>query len=508
MGRLTISNHSIHWCDLAPLLSSSARVSLSSEAKKSIKDSHKVLKKILSTGQQVYGVNTGFGQLSTVSIDAADLKQLQLNLVRSHASGVGKPLDLGVTRITMILKLLTWAKGHSGIRPELAKLMVGMLNHDILPLIPRQGSVGASGDLAPLSHMARAMIGEGDVHFQDRIMPAMIALKEANLEPAVLEAKEGLSLINGTQVSTALAVRALAESKKILETADIAGALSAEASLSTRTVFTPKIHQLKKHSGQLASAANVYQLLRDSEVVQSHDNCGRIQDPYCVRCIPHVHGSSREVFTNAEKIIQNEMNSVSDNPLVFPNGKVMNSGHFHAEPVAQALDTLSIALAEIGAIAERRVNYFMKGIGDRVPMFGAVDPGLESGFMLAQVTAASLVSENKTLAHPASVDSISTSAGQEDFVSMAPWAGRKCLRILHNVNMILAIELLVAGNVNYRFHRRYKSSPGLMPVMRLLMRSKVLHKADRPLSEDIQTVSNLIQSGMILDRVQKINPLK
>ena len=214
------------------------------------------------------------------------------------------------------------------------------------------------------------------------------------------------------------------------------------------------------------------------------------------------------MFTNAEKIIQNEMNSVSDNPLVFPNGKVMNSGHFHAEPVAQALDTLSIALAEIGAIAERRVNYFMKGIGDRVPMFGAVDPGLESGFMLAQVTAASLVSENKTLAHPASVDSISTSAGQEDFVSMAPWAGRKCLRILHNVNMILAIELLVAGNVNYRFHRRYKSSPGLMPVMRLLMRSKVLHKADRPLSEDIQTVSNLIQSGMILDRVQKINPLK
>ena len=300
----------------------------------------------------------------------------------------------------------------------------------------------------------------------------------------------------------------LAESKKILETADIAGALSAEASLSTRTVFTPKIHRLKKHSGQLASATNVYQLLRDSEVVQSHDDCGRIQDPYCVRCIPHVHGSSREVFTNAEKIIQNEMNSVSDNPLVFPNGKVMNSGHFHAEPVAQALDTLSIALAEIGAIAERRVNYFMKGIGDRVPMFGAVDPGLESGFMLAQVTAASLASENKTLAHPASVDSISTSAGQEDFVSMAPWAGRKCLRILHNVNMILAIELLVAGNVNYRFHRRYKSSPGLMPVMRLLMRSKVLHKADRPLSEDIQTVSNLIQSGTILDRVQKINQLK
>ena len=503
MGRLLISKHSMGWRDLAPLLEGPIRISLSPEAKIVIRNSHKVLKEILNSGQQVYGVNTGFGKLSTVSISPVDLKQLQLNLVRSHACGVGKPFALGVIRITMVLKLMTWAKGYSGVRPKLVQLLVGMLNHDILPLIPRQGSVGASGDLAPLAHMARAMVGEGDVHFQDRIMPALLALREANLEPIILEAKEGLSLINGTQVSTALGIRALSESHKLLEIADIAGALSVEASLSTRVVFTPKIHKLKKHPGQVATATNIYNMLKGSEIVRSHVDCGRIQDPYCIRCIPHVHGSSREIFNNAENIINNEVNSISDNPLVFPNGEIMNSGHFHAEPIAQALDTLSIAMAEIGAISERRVNYFMRGIGDRIPMFGAVNPGLESGFMLAQVTSAALVSENKTLAHPASVDSISTSAGQEDFVSMAPWAGRKCLRILANVSNVLAIELLVAGNVNHRFHKKISSGDGLIPVMNLLKRHHVLTVEDHPLADDVQTINKLIQSRKIGNSVKK-----
>ena len=503
MGRLLITTDPIVWRDLTSLLDSPTRVSFNSKAKKAIQGSHNVLKKILKSDQQVYGVNTGFGKLSTVSIDQVDLKQLQLNLVRSHACGVGKPLDMGVTRITMVLKLMTWCKGYSGVRPVLANLILGMLNHDILPLIPRQGSVGASGDLAPLAHMARAMIGEGDVHFQDRIMPAMIALKEANLEPIVLEAKEGLSLINGTQVSTALAIRALSESKKLLETADISGALSTEASLSTRVAFTPKIHKLKKHPGQVVSATNIYNMLKGSDIVQSHDDCGRIQDPYCVRCIPHVHGSSRDVFSNAEKIINNELNSISDNPLIFPNGNVMNSGHFHGEPIAQAMDTLSIAMAEIGAIAERRLNYFMKGIGDRIPMFGAVKPGLESGFMLAQVTAAALASENKTLSHPASVDSISTSAGQEDFVSMSPWAGRKCLRITGHVCTILAIELLVASNINHRFHKKLCSGDGLSPLMDLLKQHRVLTIKDHSFADDIQTINELIQTGKIITTVKK-----
>jgi len=503
MGTVLISNKSLQWGQLAPMLDGPARIRLSPEAKKSIRKSHKILRSLLDKNQQIYGVNTGFGQLSTVPISKEDRRKLQLNLVRSHACGVGKPLDLGVTRITMILKLMTWAKGYSGVRLALAQLMADMLNHDILPVIPRKGSVGASGDLAPLAHMARALIGEGDVHFQDRIMPAMLALKEANLDPIVLKAKEGLSLINGTQVSTALGIRALSESQILLKTADIAGALSTESSLSTRIVFTPKIHKLKKHPGQVVSATNVYNMLQGSDIVHSHDDCGRIQDPYCVRCIPHVHGSSREVYSIAEKIINNELNSISDNPLVFPNGDVMNSGHFHAEPVAQALDTLSIAMSEIGAIAERRVNYLMKGIGDRIPMFGAVNPGLESGFMLAQVTAAALASENKTLAHPASVDSISTSAGQEDFVSMAPWAGRKCLRILDNVRTILAIEIIVAGNVNYRFHKKLVSGNGLIPVMNLLRRHQIFSMEDRPLSNDFATVYQLIQSGKLINGVNK-----
>jgi len=508
MGTHLISQESISWQKLAPFLDGPVRVRLSPGAKKSIRESNKVLKQILKTKRKVYGVNTGFGKLSSVSISVKDLKQLQLNLIRSHCCGIGKPLDLGVTRLTLVLKLMTYAKGYSGIRPDVTQLLVGMLNHDILPLIPRKGSVGASGDLAPLAHMARGMIGEGDVHFQDRIVPAMIALKESNLNPIVLEAKEGLSLINGTQVSVALGIRSLAEAYILLKTADISGALTTEASLSTRTVFNPKIHRLKKHKGQVQSATNVYQMLNGSEIVKSHEDCGNIQDPYSIRCIPHVHGSSREVYINAEKIIDNELNSVSDNPLIFPNGEVMNSGHFHAEPVAQALDTLSIAMAEIGAISERRINYLMKGIGDRIPMFAAVNPGLESGFMLAQVAAAALASENKTFAHPASVDSISTSAGQEDFVSMAPWAGRKCLRILNNVRTILAIELLIAANVNHRFHKKMSSGKGLVPVMSLLRRHHMLTIDDHPLSDDIETINDLIQSGKIVNSVsQYINVL-
>ena len=498
MERVIISTSSINWKELSPLLDSPCRIRLSSDANSTIKNSNIVLRNILKSNQKVYGVNTGFGKLSNVSISPLELKELQLNLVRSHACGVGKPLDLGVTRVIMVLKLMTWAKGYSGIRPVLAKLLVNMLNHDILPIMPRQGSVGASGDLSPLAHMALSMIGEGQVHFQDRIMPSLLALKEANLKALKLEAKEGLSLINGTQVSTALAIRALFESEKLLKVADISGALSTEASLSTKTVFNPIVHKLKKHPGQLKVARNIYSLLKNSEIVKSHNDCGQIQDPYSIRCIPHVHGASRDIFDNVEKIINNELNSTSDNPLVFPNGKIMNSGHFHAEHVAQSLDTLSIAMSEIGAIAERRINYFMKGIGDRIPMFCALNPGLESGFMLAHVTAAALASENKTLAHPASIDSISTSAGQEDFVSMAPWAGRKCLRIINHIRSILAIEILVSGNVNHRFHKNLSSGIYLNTLMELLKKNKVLTLKDHPLSNDIKVIEELIRSGKIL----------
>ena len=351
------------------------------------------------------------------------------------------------------------------------------------------------------------MIGEGEVYFNNRITTAKNALRKSGLKPIVLKAKEGLSLINGTQISTALAIRALYDSMNLLMLADISGALSTEASLSSMMVFDPKVHKLKKHKGQLDAATNVFRLLKSSEIVKSHQNCERIQDPYSIRCLPHVHGSSREVYINAERIINNELNSVSDNPLIFPNGKIMNSGHFHAEPVAQAIDSLSIAMAEIGAIAERRIHFLMKGIDNKVPLFGAQEPGLESGFMLTQVTAAALASENKTLAHPASSDSISTSAGQEDFVSMAPWAAISCLKILKNIRRILAIELLVASNINYRFHKKLSSGNGLKPVMTLFKREKLLTKNDHILSEDLIAMNKLIISGKIIKNVMKVTKL-
>ncbi len=508
MGTLSISNSFLHTSDLKSFLDSPGKVRLSPEARKRISKSHKHLKALLAGGRKIYGVNTGFGKLSNVSIPEDDQKKLQLNLVRSHSAGVGKPFDHGITRLTMILKLMTLSQGYSGVRIKVADQLVDFINHDILPIVPRQGSVGASGDLAPLSHIALGLIGEGNVHFQDRIMPAIVAIKEAGLAPLVLEAKEGLSLINGTQVSSSLGMKALVNAEIILKTADIVGAMSVEGSLASRDVFASKLHRLKNHKGQQQSAKNVWNFLKSSGIVKSHEGCEKIQDPYSLRCIPHVHGSSREMFKSAKEMVENEANSVSDNPLIFSDKEIRSSGHFHAEAVAQALDSLSIAMSEMGSISERRIHYFMKGIEDKVPMFVAHNPGLESGFMMAQVTAASLASENKTLAHPASVDSIPTSAGQEDFVSMAPWAGRKCLRIMNNVSQILAIELYVAATVISEFHSTVKPANCSKKVINLLRRHVNLKKGDHPLYEDMGAVNELICSGKIINIVSKMMTLE
>ncbi|MFQ6611738.1 MAG: histidine ammonia-lyase [Fidelibacterota bacterium] len=503
MVTLSISPKNITWEDLAPFLAGPGKVRLSPETRKAIRSSYSRLTRILASNKKIYGVTTGFGKLAQVTISPEDQQKLQLNLVRSHACGVGKPLDPGVTRVVMILKILTFTKGYSGVRPELVQLMVSVLNHDILPQIPRKGSVGASGDLAPLAHLALTLIGEGEVLFQERIIPAMLALKEAGLEPVVFGPKEGLSLVNGTQVSTALAVKALAEAKTLLKTADIAGAITTEASLSTREVFQPAVHKLKKHPGQLQAANNVWRLLQGSEIIRSHADCDRVQDPYCIRCLPQVHGASRALFSAARAMINGEINSISDNPLILKTGQVVNSGHFHAEVIAQALDTLAIAMAEIGAISERRIHFLMKGVEGLVPPFGAQIPGLESGFMLAHVTAAALASENKTLAHPASVDSLPTSGGQEDFVSMAPWAGRKCLRLIENVRLILAVEILAGASINSRFHGKFRSARGIATVTKFLKRQVAFAPDDQPLSKDIEKVAALIQQRKIIQLVSR-----
>lgn len=494
MGTLTISKSFLHNSDLQPFLYSPGKVRLSLEAQKSIKQSHRNLQSLLKSGIKIYGVNTGFGKLSSVRIPESKQKQLQLNLVRSHSGGVGENLDKGLVRLVMILKLMTLVQGYSGVRFEVAKQLIDFINHDILPVIPRQGSVGASGDLTPLSHMALSLIGEGEVQFQDRVVPSIVAMKETGLNPLVLQAKEGLSLINGTQVSTALGIKAIDEAENIIKTADISGALSVEASLCSRNVFEKKIHQLKLHKGQQQSAKNVWELLKNSQIVESHTDCDRVQDPYSFRCIPHIHGSCRELINAAKTIIENEANSVSDNPLIFSETEIRSSGHFHAEPVAQAMDTLSIAIAELGAISERRIHYFMKGIDDKIPMFVTENPGLESGFMIAQITAAALASENKTLAHPAAVDSLSTSAGQEDIVSMAPWAGWKCLKIIENVIQILAIELLVAATATTKFHPSKTPGIGTKKIIDLLRRNLDLKRGDHPLYKDMTVVADLIRN--------------
>lgn len=487
--------------DFNKILYNKIKVKLSPAVTNAINKSNKIFKELLKQDVKIYGVNTGFGKLSQVSINSEDQKQLQINLIRSHAAGTGEPIDIGLVRTFMFLKLLTYAKGASGVRKEVADKIIEFINHDIIPIIPRKGSVGASGDLAPMAHMALALVGEGEVHFQDRIVPSMLALKEVGIEPLTLFPKEGLSLINGTQVSTAFAIKALSIAKNLLQTADVIGALSIESSLSSRKVFKKSIHQLKQHSGLRQSAENVWRILAKSQIVKSHSNCGRVQDPYSMRCIPHIHGASRDAFNYVKQVIEREINSVSDNPLIMQDGSVYSSGHFHAESIAQAMDTLAIAMCKIGAISERRINYFMKGIDPSVPPFVVSKPGLESGCMLVHVTAAALASENKTLSHPASVDSISTSAGQEDIVSMAPWAGRKVLRILENVTNILAAELLVASRASILFHKKLEPGIGTKPVLNIIKRKVEIVADDHPYNKEITIIADLIKSNKIINSV-------
>ncbi|MDC0480093.1 histidine ammonia-lyase [Candidatus Marinimicrobia bacterium] len=501
MVTLRISTRTFSYKDFAPLFDGPIHVALTKESIKNLQHSHERLISKINSGNTIYGVNTGFGNLSQIKIESKDQKELQVNLVRSHASGVGKPLELGLVRSILILKLLTYSKGYSGVRPDLSKKIVQFLNNDILPVIPEKGSVGASGDLAPLGHMALALIGEGFVFYEGKKMKTKTALSKARVKALDLYPKEGLSLINGTQVSTALAIKTLLDGESLLKTADIAGALSVENSFASRKVFQKEIHELKAHPGQQISARNVYKLLNGSKIVQSHTNCGKVQDPYSFRCIPHIHGACRDGFIHAAEIIDNEINSVSDNPIVLKKGDVVSSGHFHAEHVAQALDFLAISFSELGAVSERRTHFFMKGVEGEFPPFVTKTPGVESGYMIAHVTASSLASENKTLSHPASVDSLPTSGGQEDLVSMAPWAGNKLLHIQNNLRWIFAIELMVAGAANQIASPKAKSGKGTNPVLEILISVCNYEAGDRVLSTEIETIAELIKNGEIVKAV-------
>jgi histidine ammonia-lyase len=398
-------------------------------------------------GDPVYGVNTGFGDLARVRIPQDQLRVLQERLVMSHAAGVGEPLPSEAVRGMLLLRANALAKGFSGVRAELVDFLLDLLNQDLLPVVPSRGSVGASGDLAPLAHLALPVIGRGRLRFEGEEMLAAEGLRRCGLAPVGLEPKEGLALINGTQAMSSLLALAVLEVRRQVKVADLVGALSAEALLGTDTPFQARIHELRPHPGQKASAANLWYLMRDSGLRESHrQHDPRVQDPYSVRCMPQVHGAVRDVLRDAERRLEIEMNAVTDNPLVFAeDDEILSGGNFHGEPIAMAADSLAVAAAELGSISERRTDKLTDAVFSGLPPFLTEEPGLNSGFMIGQVTAAALVSENKTLAHPASVDSIPTSAEKEDHVSMGMWAALKLGQVVRNVDRILGIELLAAA---------------------------------------------------------------
>jgi histidine ammonia-lyase len=445
----------------------------------------------------VYGVNTGFGKLATKRIAKDDLALLQLKLLRSHAVGVGEPLSERVVRLILLLKAASLARGYSGVREEVIDGLLALHNTGVLPVVPCQGSVGASGDLAPLAHLCLPLIGEGEATFEGRRMPAAQALERAGLKPLQLQAKEGLALINGTQVSAALALDALLTADLVLESAVIAGSLTLDAARGSDAPFDPRIHAVRGQPGQIDCAAAYRAITAGSEIRRSHlEDDDRVQDPYCLRCQPQVMGACLDQMRYAAQVLLREANAVTDNPLVFAgeSAAMVSGGNFHAEPVALAADALAVAIAEIGAIAERRVAMLVDTVVSRLPPFLTPDAGLNSGFMIVHVTAAALASENKSLAHPASVDSLPTSANQEDHVSMATFAARRLGPMLRNTAHIVAIELLAAAQ-GIEFLRPLRTAPALEDVLRLVRSVSPAMLQDRSLARDIEAVHHLVAAG-------------
>lgn len=445
---------------------------------------------LIEREEVVYGLNTGFGLLANQRISSENLAQLQVNLVRSHSAGCGPLLPDSVVRMVMLLKAASLARGYSGVRREVIEMLLAMLNADLLPCIPSQGSVGASGDLAPLAHMSLAMIGEGRLRKNGVEMDAAAGLKSANLHPLELGPKEGLALLNGTQVSTALALTALYDCERTFHAALAIGSLTVDATMGSDTPFDPRIHEIRNHPGQIDCATAYRTWLAESEIRQSHVDCSRVQDPYSLRCQPQVMGACLESLRHAAQVLLREANAVSDNPLVFAeNDSILSGGNFHAEPVAMVADQMAVAIAEIGALSERRMALLVDRHLSHLPAFLTEHGGLNSGFMIPQVTSAALASENKQLATPASVDSLPTSANQEDHVSMATYAARRLHPMLENTNTILAIELLAAAE-GIDFRAPLKTSPRLYDLHRRVRDLVPRYVQDRVFADDIRCIKS------------------
>ncbi|MGL4442685.1 MAG: histidine ammonia-lyase [Alsobacter sp.] len=461
-----------------------------------VAESAAAVDRILARGEPVYGINTGFGKLASVRIADRDLETLQSNIVLSHAAGVGEPMPVPVARLMMALKLASLAQGASGIRPATLELLEGMLAKAVIPVVPAQGSVGASGDLAPLAHMTAVMIGVGEAFTPAGQLPAREALSAAGLSPVVLGPKEGLALLNGTQFSTAYALAGLFGAETLLQAALVSGALSTDAARGSDAPFDPRIHKLRRHPGQIETAAALRALLAGSPIRASHlIGDERVQDPYCLRCQPQVMGAVLDVLRHAASLLATEANGVSDNPLIFPDtDEALSGGNFHAEPVAFAADMIAMAVCEIGSLAERRIAMLVDPALSGLPAFLTPKPGLNSGFMIPQVTAAALVSENKQRAYPASVDSIPTSANQEDHVSMAAHGARRLAAMVENAMAVIGIELLAAAQ-GCDFHAPLTSSRPLEAV-RIMLRQRVPHLGDdRYMHPDMQAAIAMVRGG-------------
>jgi histidine ammonia-lyase len=460
------------------------------------------IERILARGEPVYGINTGFGKLANVRIEAGDLETLQRNIVLSHAAGVGAPAAPATTRLMMALKVASLGQGASGVRPATLAFLENMLARGVIPLVPGQGSVGASGDLAPLAHMTAAMLGVGEAEHEGARMPAADALSKAGLSPVALGPKEGLALLNGTQFSTAHALAGVFAAETAFRAALVTGALATDAAKGSDAPFDPRIHALRRHRGQIETAAALRALMRNSEIRASHlKGDDRVQDPYCLRCQPQVMGAALDLLRYAARTLEDEANGVSDNPLIFAaEGEALSGGNFHAEPVAFAADAIAIALCEIGSLAERRIAMLVDPALSRLPAFLTPNPGLNSGFMIPQVTAAALVSENKQRAYPASVDSIPTSANQEDHVSMAAHGSRRLAPMAENVASVIAIELLAAAQ-GCEFHAPLRSSLSLEEA-RAMLRGRVPALGDdRHFHPDIAAASELVRTDRLAHAV-------
>ena len=502
MKSLLLSGDQLTLNDAVSVLRSGTAVRLSSAAKEKVKAARLHVDAAVREKKVIYGITTGFGAFSDVIISHSQGKQLQKNILMSHAAGVGNPLADDIVRCTLLLMINSKAKGHSGLRLKTLDTLIGLFNKKVIPVVPEQGSVGASGDLAPLAHLSLVLIGKGRARYQGRTISGAQALKRAAIVPVELAEGEGLALVNGTQVMTAIGTLTLHRSIQLAKILDVAASMSLEVLLGSNKQFHKRIHQLRPHPGQIDSAANMRRITDGSEIISSHKDCGRVQDAYSLRCVPQVHGASRDTLAHVKHVIETEMNSATENPLIFPNGQMMSGGNFHGQPVALAMDFLAIALAEFASISERRVERMVNPVLSGLPSFLIEEGGLNSGFMIAQYTAAALVSENKVLAHPASVDSIPTSANKEDHVSMGTIAARKAGQVLENVKQVAAIELLCAAQALDLF-TNLKPGKGTLAAYKVIRRHIKHMKRDRELAPDIATVASLIENGEILKAVEK-----